>query len=87
MIEMPPHKEGSFPVSSADRRAVSMTDRCSSCDFYRGALLTIADTLDLWKSPLLDPDGRDCSEAVIRLMAEDIRGIYLRGVDAPTAQP
>lgn len=31
--------------------------------------------IDNWKVPLLDPDGKDSSEAVMRLLADDLRKV------------
>ena len=44
-------------------------------DYYKELLAATVSALDCWKTPLLNPDGVDDSEAIIRLIADDLRKV------------
>lgn len=44
-------------------------------DELRSIIRATIGTIDCWKVPLLDPDGNDSSEAVMRLVADDLRRV------------
>lgn len=48
-------------------------DLLKRIDSLEATIQAAIGVIDNWKVPLLDPDGKDSSEAVMRLLADDLR--------------
>lgn len=52
---------------------VDACGRKEEVEQLRAIIQAVIGVIDNWKVPLLDPDGKDSSEAVMRLLADDLR--------------
>ena len=64
-------QEDRDPLSRQSR----LTNLLSEIDYLRDVIQTAIDAIDCWKSPMYDPDGQECSDAVIRLLRNDLQEV------------
>lgn len=69
------NEDGDFFFFRCGSSSGQESDACEYVSQLRAAIQTAIGVIDNWKVPLLDPDGKDSSEAVMRLLADDLRKV------------